>query len=149
MIRNHEIGLKPVRTFPYYKLQYWEKRVAAWMDVQIKFESPDALLAHAKSKLKSDDRIRIMIVEERGRRRVFQDCGEVGSFDPGETKNIFSENPEIVSQMREVYDEWWNNVQQFLVNEKVPLASERPFWVEYAKQQESTGIKNWVVPNLD
>ena len=42
-----------------------------------------------------------------------------------------------------------NNVKPFLVNEKVSLASERPFWVEYAKQKESTGIKNWEAPNLE
>lgn len=81
MVQKHESGLKPLRNFPYYKLQYWEERVSAWKDVQKSFESPDTLLTYATSKFESHDRIRIMIVEERGRRRVFQDCGEVGCLE--------------------------------------------------------------------
>jgi arylsulfatase A-like enzyme len=69
--------------------------------------------------------------------------------DPGETTNIISENPDIVKQMQLVYDEWGTNIQPFLVNEKAPLSSDKPFWSAYEKQKEFTGIKNWVVSNLD
>ncbi len=69
--------------------------------------------------------------------------------DPGETTNIILENPDIVKQMQLVYDEWWTNIQPFLVNEKAPLSSDKPFWSAYEKQKEFTGIKNWVVSNLN
>ena len=69
--------------------------------------------------------------------------------DPGETQNIASERQEVVIQMRKVYDEWWSDVRPYMVNENVPLAKERPFWVEYNGQKESNGIKDWIIPNLD
>ncbi|MDA8989998.1 sulfatase-like hydrolase/transferase [Opitutales bacterium] len=37
--------------------------------------------------------------------------------DPGETKNVINEYPEVVAQLRAVYDKWWINVQPRLVNE--------------------------------
>ena len=61
--------------------------------------------------------------------------------DPGEIKNVASEHPEVVTRMREAYDQWWNNVKPYMVNEKAPLAGEKPFWTEYKKQKESTGLK--------
>lgn len=69
--------------------------------------------------------------------------------DPGEQINTFSDNPEIVEQMRTVYNEWWNEVQPYLINEKTPLLKEKPYWVEFKKQKESEGIKDWITPNLD
>ena len=69
--------------------------------------------------------------------------------DPGETQNIASEHPEVIAQMRKVYDEWWSNVRPYMVNENSPLAKEKPFWREYNTQKESVGIKDWIVPNLD
>ena len=69
--------------------------------------------------------------------------------DPGETVNIIKEHPEVVVQMRKAYDAWWNNVRPFMVNENVPLAKEKPFWKAYYKQKETTGIKDWVKPDID
>ena len=37
--------------------------------------------------------------------------------DPGETKNVINEYPEVVAQLRAVYDKWWNRMQPGLVNE--------------------------------
>ena len=37
--------------------------------------------------------------------------------DPGETKNVIDEYPEVVAQLRAVYDQWWIKVQPGLVNE--------------------------------
>ncbi len=37
--------------------------------------------------------------------------------DPGETKNVINEYPEVVDQLRKVYDQWWIEVQSGLVNE--------------------------------
>ncbi len=69
--------------------------------------------------------------------------------DPGQTTDIASEKPEVVAEMRKVYDEWWRGVRPFMVNENVPLANEKPFWIEYEKQKESGGIKKWQARNLE
>jgi len=60
--------------------------------------------------------------------------------DPGETEDVAAKYPEIVAQMRKAYDQWWNEVRPLMVNENVPLAPERPFWVEYEKQKKEKGI---------
>ena len=51
--------------------------------------------------------------------------------------------------MKVAYDKWWINIQPYLINENVPLAKEKPFWVQYEKQKGSTGIKDWLMPNLN
>ena len=37
--------------------------------------------------------------------------------DPGETKNVIGEHPEVVATLRSAYDKWWDEVQPLLVNE--------------------------------
>ena len=37
--------------------------------------------------------------------------------DPGETKNVITEHPEVVEQLRKKYDKWWTRMQPRLVNE--------------------------------
>jgi arylsulfatase len=39
--------------------------------------------------------------------------------DPGESKNVIDEHPEVVAKLRAAYDQWWHEVQPLLVNEKV------------------------------
>ena len=39
------------------------------------------------------------------------------STDPGETENVIAEHPEVVDQLRNVYDQWWTRMQPRLVNE--------------------------------
>jgi arylsulfatase len=39
--------------------------------------------------------------------------------DPGETKNVITEHPEVVASLRASYDRWWADVQPLLVNEAV------------------------------
>lgn len=39
--------------------------------------------------------------------------------DPGESKNVIAEHPEVVASLRASYDQWWNDVQPLLVNENV------------------------------
>ncbi len=39
--------------------------------------------------------------------------------DPGETKNVIAEHPEVVATLRAAYDQWWADVQPLLVNESV------------------------------
>ncbi len=37
--------------------------------------------------------------------------------DPGETTNVIAQYPEVVAQLRAVYDQWWTRMQPGLVNE--------------------------------
>ena len=37
--------------------------------------------------------------------------------DPGETRNVITEHPEVVAKLRAIYDQWWLDVQPLLVNE--------------------------------
>jgi len=69
--------------------------------------------------------------------------------DPGQTTNVAIDYPEVVEQMRQAYDEWWSNIRPLMVNENAPLAKEKPFWIDYKKQKELAGVKEWVKPNLD
>ncbi|NQU51077.1 MAG: arylsulfatase [Bacteroidetes bacterium] len=69
--------------------------------------------------------------------------------DPGQKQDIADQHPEVVAEMQKVYKQWWSEVRPFMVNENVALAKEKPFWVEYKKQEAAGGIKDWVVPNLD
>ena len=39
--------------------------------------------------------------------------------DPGESKNVIAEHPEVVAKLRAAYDQWWDDVQPLLVNENV------------------------------
>jgi len=37
--------------------------------------------------------------------------------DPGETTNVIAEYPEVVDQLRTLYDQWWTRMQPGMVNE--------------------------------
>jgi arylsulfatase len=54
--------------------------------------------------------------------------------DPGETKNVIGEHPEVVAKLRAAYDQWWNDVQPLLVNENVVGPKINPFKELYWKQ---------------
>jgi len=54
--------------------------------------------------------------------------------DPGETKNVIAEHPEVVTTLRATYDQWWKAVQPLLVNEQVKAPKINPFKELYWKQ---------------
>lgn len=68
--------------------------------------------------------------------------------DPGETKNVIMQHPDVVAAMRKAYDAWWTETRPLMVNEHVPYSKEKPFWVEYEKQVQSMGIPKWTPPSL-
>ena len=68
--------------------------------------------------------------------------------DPGQTKNIISEHPEMVAKMRAAYDAFWNEARPMMVNEEAPMSPTRPFHVLYDKQFKSSGIPDWTPPAL-
>jgi arylsulfatase A-like enzyme len=55
--------------------------------------------------------------------------------DPGESKNVIADHPEIVAKLRAAYDQWWNDVQPLLVNEQVTdIPNINPLKALYWKQ---------------
>jgi len=44
--------------------------------------------------------------------------------DPGETNNVIAEHPEVVEQLRKIYDKWWIRMQPGMVNEDAYQPSE-------------------------
>ena len=54
--------------------------------------------------------------------------------DHGEQNDIAAQNPQVVGEMQGMFEEWWQSVTPMMVNEKVPLAAENPFWTLYKKQ---------------
>ncbi len=68
--------------------------------------------------------------------------------DPGQTKNVAEEYPEIVERLLNRYDQWWKKTVPMMVNEKAEMLPYRPFHVQFKKQQESTGIPKWKTPQL-
>ena len=55
--------------------------------------------------------------------------------DPGETKNVIAEHPEVAAKLRAAYDLWWTDVQPLLVNENATnIPKINPFKELYYKQ---------------
>jgi len=63
-------GKNTLRSFPYYKPQYWDEFRTAWLDIKKRFESVDELRAHAAAKLDTGSKRRVMVVEDYSRRRI-------------------------------------------------------------------------------
>ncbi|MBL4884311.1 MAG: arylsulfatase [Planctomycetaceae bacterium] len=68
--------------------------------------------------------------------------------DPGQKVNVIDQHPELVKQMRDVYDQWWKQTRPMMVNEDAPMSPTKPFHVQYEKQLKSTGIPRWEAPKL-
>jgi len=54
--------------------------------------------------------------------------------DPGESRNVIAEHPEVVKALRASYDQWWTEVQPLLVNEDAVGPKVNPFKALYWKQ---------------
>ncbi|HUY91595.1 MAG TPA: arylsulfatase [Pirellulales bacterium] len=54
--------------------------------------------------------------------------------DPGETKNVIDQHPEVIAELRAAYDRWWDEVQPLLVNEDARGPRINPFKELYWKQ---------------
>ncbi len=68
--------------------------------------------------------------------------------DPGQTKNIIAEHPDLVAEYRQIYDQWWKATRPLMVNESSPMSPVRPFHELYQKQLDTTGIPEWPAPEL-
>ena len=54
--------------------------------------------------------------------------------DPGEKRDVAAGNPEVVPTLAKKFDEWWEDVQPMLVNEKAVGPRINPFKEIYWKQ---------------
>lgn len=69
--------------------------------------------------------------------------------DPGETKDVSKQHPEIVGEMMKKYEAWWDEVRPLFINEDAPLDSGKPFVELFNKQKAAGGIPNWLEPDLN
>ena len=67
------------------------------------------------------------------------------SADPSETTDVADANPEVVAKLRESYDQWWDSLSPFMVNEGLPMVQpeDQPLAVRYWKQLDDKGIPEW------
>jgi arylsulfatase len=64
------------------------------------------------------------------------------SIDPGQRKNIAADRPEIVRQLSDAYDTWWDSLPPFLVNEQITGPKRNPFHEQYWRQFRGPGPNN-------
>ncbi len=68
--------------------------------------------------------------------------------DPGETNNVIDKHPDVTEAMQAEYEAWWKETRPLMVNEDVPYAKEKPFFVLYEKQLKEKGIPAWTPPEI-
>ncbi len=54
--------------------------------------------------------------------------------DPGESRNVIAEHPDVASRLRAAYDDWWRDVLPRLENEDVVGPKSNPFKDRYWAQ---------------
>lgn len=65
--------------------------------------------------------------------------------DPGETKDVAADHPEVVQALGKDFDQWWERMVPFMINEGKAMveAADFPFPKRYQKQLEERGILDW------
>ena len=73
--------------------------------------------------------------------------------DPGETKNVIADHPEVVATLRTAYDKWWDEVQPLLVNENVVGPKMNPmkelYWKQFGGGPDENLIKRMTPKTAD
>jgi arylsulfatase len=54
--------------------------------------------------------------------------------DPGETRNVVTQHPEMIADMRRAYDGWWIEARRGMVNEEARGPDVNPFKSRYWRQ---------------
>jgi len=67
------------------------------------------------------------------------------SVDPGEEVNLYDSQQNVVAQLRQSYDQWWQSVLPFMINEGLPKVEpeDQPLVRRYYQQIEEYGIPDW------
>lgn len=87
------------------------------------------------------------LVFESGNQSTLSDI----QVDPGESKNLVDQHPDVVAELKQAFDQWWESTDSFHVNEGLPKlsAGQQPFSVLYQKQMREKGsIPEWVPESL-
>lgn len=63
--------------------------------------------------------------------------------DPGQTRNVAADHPEVVEPMLAAYDTFWKQARPLMVNEGVPMSETRPYHVDYRGQEQEKGVPVW------
>lgn len=64
--------------------------------------------------------------------------------DPGQTRNVIAQHPDVVQEIRADYDAWWKATRPMMVNETAEMSPTRPFHELYKAQLANGGIPDWV-----
>lgn len=65
------------------------------------------------------------------------------SCDPYEDKDVASQHPEVIRELKVAYDQWWNECIPLMVNENRPNAKANPQAIRYQIQLEKSGVPEW------
>ena len=68
--------------------------------------------------------------------------------DPYEKTDVAGKHPEVVADLREAYDRWWDETMPLMVNEDAPYSPVQPQPERYRRQLEARGIPRWESPQL-
>ena len=69
--------------------------------------------------------------------------------DPGETKNLIEQKPEIAEKLKNSFDKWWNSTIPLMINENLDIIrpENQPLNKRYYKQLKEKGIPMWSPDN--
>jgi arylsulfatase len=66
--------------------------------------------------------------------------------DPGETTNVIAEHPQVAEALRAEYDQWWEKVQPYMVNETAVGPKFNPlkeiYWKQFGVAPREEDLKN-------
>jgi len=68
--------------------------------------------------------------------------------DPGETRNVIADHPEVARELLAAYGKWWEEMRSFLINEDEPMDKKQPFIEQYKQQMNEKGLPDWEEPQI-
>jgi arylsulfatase A-like enzyme len=63
--------------------------------------------------------------------------------DPSQKVDVAEQHPNVVTEMRAAFDQFWKESRPLMVNEMATQSATRPYWTAYQRQVASEGIPNW------
>jgi arylsulfatase len=68
--------------------------------------------------------------------------------DPSQTTNVIADHPEVASEMRTAYEQYWKEARPLMVNESAPMSPTKPYFEWFNQQKATGGIPVWKAPEL-
>jgi len=71
--------------------------------------------------------------------------------DPFEKNDVAAQNPDVISQLQNSFNIWWENTKPLMVNEGLPKVEpeNQPLAIRYYKQLKAFGIPEWSPENTN